>query len=200
MVQHLSVFHLRVNGAVSSRSKGKISLTLDDHLSIVGESGNATLREEYNGVFIISKVVVGLEVVHDLIVIHFAGHQVPFDQTTSVIDSCSVLGDVAETNESVGKVSEERESTLQAEVEHSFRMVESESSSLSSTHNADSNFPFGNGHVTKLVEMPGLSLKILMCGNVADRRKLILLVLLDRRLLNIDMLIKLRSLVVINTF
>lgn len=200
MVQYFPVLHLRVNGAVSSRSQGKVALTLDDHLAIVGEGGNAALREENNGVFIISEVIVGLEVVHDLVVVHLAGHQVPFDQTTSVVHSGSVLSDVAEADESVGEVSKERESTLQAEVVHSFRMVKSEPSSLSSTHNANSHLPLRNGHVTKLIKMPSLSLKILMRGNIADRRKFILLVLLERRLLNIDMLIKLRGLIIVNVF
>ena len=200
VIQHLPVLHLGVNGAVAARSEGKVALTLDHHLAIVGESRDAALREEDNGLFIISEVVVGLEIVHNLIVIHLAGHQVPLDQAASVVHSGSVLGDVAEPDESVGEVSEEGESALQAEVEHSFRMVESEPSSLSATHDAHSHFPLGNGHVSKLVEMPSLSLEVLVSCNIGDRRKLVLLILLEGRLFNIDMLVKLGSLVVIDAF
>lgn len=158
------------------------------------------MREEDDSLLIISEVVVCLEVVHDLVVVHLTSHQIPLDQTASIVYSGSVFGDVTESDESVGEVSEERKSALQAQVKHAFRMVEPKSSSLSATHNAHSNFSLGDGHVAQLVELSRLCLKVLMGGNIADRRKLVLLILLKRRLLNIDMLVELSSLIEIHVF
>ncbi len=136
MVKNLPVLHLGINSAIPPRSQWKISLTFDDDLAFIGKGRNATLREKDNSIFIIPKVIIGLEVINDLIMVHLACHQIPFDKAPCIVDSSSVFGNLAEANQTIGKVSKQSESTFQSKVIHTFRMIEPESCSLSSTHNA----------------------------------------------------------------
>lgn len=80
MFQHFFVLHLPVNSPVTSRSQTDLSLTLENDFSLVAKSRDAALGEEHNRVLVVSEVFVLLEVVDNLVVVHFAGHEVPLDQ------------------------------------------------------------------------------------------------------------------------
>jgi hypothetical protein len=98
------------------------------------------LREENNGVFIISEVIVCLEIVDNLIVVHIACHQIPFNEAFRVVYTCFALREITQTFESMCKMTEKREATFQTQIEHSLRMIESQSCALASTHDTHRNF------------------------------------------------------------
>jgi hypothetical protein len=79
MLQNLFVLHLAIDGAIASWCQTHLSLTLENDFALVTESWDAALREENNGVLVIAEIFIFLEIVDDLVMIHFAGHQVPLD-------------------------------------------------------------------------------------------------------------------------
>lgn len=79
MPEYSSVFHLSINGTVSAWRQWHLTLGLDDDLSVVTDSGDTSLGEENYWVWVVAEVVVGFEVGADLLVVHLAGHDVPFD-------------------------------------------------------------------------------------------------------------------------
>jgi hypothetical protein len=140
VAQHVSPLHFRVDGAIAARSQRELAFAFDDDLAFVGERGNTALREEDDGVLVVPEVVVVLEVADDLLVVHLAGHQVPFNEALRVVHPSTVLGNVAQPLQSVREVPEQSQAALQSEVEHALGVVEPEPRALSAAHDANRNF------------------------------------------------------------
>lgn len=96
MFEDPPILHFGVDSPVPPRSEGEVALAFDDDLAVVEESRQSALREEDNGVLIVAKVVVVLEVGDYLFVVHFAGHEVPFDQAARIVYPRSVLYQIAQ--------------------------------------------------------------------------------------------------------
>lgn len=105
MVEDSSVLHLAVDGAVASGCQGDISFTFNHNFSIVIKGWYSTLWEEDNRIFIIPEVVIGAEVVDNLLMVHLTRHQVPFNERT--LFSSTLAHDLVQSGQSVGKESEE---------------------------------------------------------------------------------------------
>ena len=80
MLQHLFVLHLAVNGTIASWCQTDLPLALQNDLALVAEGWDTALGEEDDRVLVIAEVFVLLEIADDLVVVHFAGHEVPLDQ------------------------------------------------------------------------------------------------------------------------
>ena len=78
MRQYVVARHLAVDGTVATRGQGDLAAGLDYYLACVVQGGDAALREEYYGGGVVAEIVVLLEIADYLLVVHLAGHYVPF--------------------------------------------------------------------------------------------------------------------------
>lgn len=105
------VLHLAIDSSVSSRGEGNVALAFDDDSAVVEEGRNAALREKNDRVFIIAEVVVGDEVVHDFLMVHFAGHEIPLNEGAFLAGA--LADEFVESSESVGEESEEGQAAFE---------------------------------------------------------------------------------------
>ena len=138
VIQNTSILHFTINGSISSWSQRHIVLILHNNLAIVVKSRDSSLWEKDNRVFVISKIFVGLEVVHYLLMVHLTCHQIPLDESTLLV--VGFTGQFIEPCQSVCKEAEQSQTRFQLEIKHSLWMVESQPSALTTTHNADRNY------------------------------------------------------------
>ena len=78
MLKNSTIFHLTINGTVSTRCQWHLTLRLNDYLSIIADSWNTSLREENYWLRMVSKVIVLFEICAYLFMVHFTSHDIPF--------------------------------------------------------------------------------------------------------------------------
>jgi hypothetical protein len=86
-----TVFHLAIYRAITPWSQGYLTLRLDDYLAVVVQGRDTALGEEDDGLLRVPEVIVLLEVLNDFLVVHLAGHDVPFYHVVFVNDRVGVL-------------------------------------------------------------------------------------------------------------
>ena len=66
------------------------------------------MREEDDGVLVVAEVFVLLEVTDDLLMVHLAGHEVPLDESASLV--VALAGQLIQPGQTMSKEPEESES------------------------------------------------------------------------------------------
>lgn len=86
MTNYPTVFHLAIDRAITPWSQGYLALRLNHYLAVVVKSRDTALGEEDDRLLRVPEVIVGLEVVDYFLVVHLAGHDVPFYHVVFVYD------------------------------------------------------------------------------------------------------------------
>ncbi len=77
MFKHSLIFHFSVDGSIASGGQGNVAFAFKNNSAVIEESRNAALREEDNGILVVSEIVIGGKIIYYLLVIHLASHQIP---------------------------------------------------------------------------------------------------------------------------
>ncbi len=178
MFKDASVFHFSINCTISAWGQRDLALRLDDNLAIVADCGDAALREENNWVGMVAEEVVGLEVGADFLVVHFAGHDVPLDHVGVGEDWVGKLffGETHQTDEAVGEEAKKGQFGVETQVEHAFGVIEAKTSALTSAHDTNADFPFGNRFQTNHVELISNFVQLCSRADIFNRQELKLLI------------------------
>jgi hypothetical protein len=88
---HPTVFHLAIDRAITPWGQGHLPLRLDDYFAVIVQGRDTALGEEDDGLLRVPEEIVGLEIVDYFLVVHLAGHDVPFYHVVFVNDGVGVL-------------------------------------------------------------------------------------------------------------
>ena len=93
------------------------------------------MREENDGFFIITEVIVLFEVILDFLMIHFTCHEIPLNEGALLVEL--LAGQFIEPGKAVGEESKEGQAAFKFKIVHSFGVIKAKSGALSTTHDAD---------------------------------------------------------------